>query len=215
MLCDVWLVATKDLQIEWRSRVTFSQVVPFAGLVLVLFGFALDANRPVLLQATSGLFWVTIMFVSTLAVQRSTSIETTDGARRALLLAGIEPAAVFVGKSIAVAVQLLVVRQLEGLATAGRRVVLLVDALDEAEERGNNPVVRLLQKLGKARTGAVKCLTCIMFDITVRSCIFCFAHLVPFANFCSAIHRLAFRCGDDAVGARVELAHPAKRVRGG
>ena len=73
------------------------------------FGFALDANRPVLLQATSGLFWVTIMFVSTLAVQRSTWIETTDGARRALLLAGIEPPAVFVGKSIAVAVQLLVV----------------------------------------------------------------------------------------------------------
>ena len=109
MLRDAWLVATKDLQIEWRSRVTFSQVVPFASLVLVLFGFALDANRPVLLQATSGLFWVTIMFVSTLAVQRSTSIETTDGARRALLLAGIEPPAVFVGKSIAVAVQLLVV----------------------------------------------------------------------------------------------------------
>ena len=52
MLRDAWLVATKDLQIEWRSRVTFGQVVPFAGLVLVLFGFALDANRPVLLQAT-------------------------------------------------------------------------------------------------------------------------------------------------------------------
>ena len=44
MLRDAWLVATKDLQIEWRSRVTFGQVVPFAGLVLVLFGFALDAR---------------------------------------------------------------------------------------------------------------------------------------------------------------------------
>ena len=82
---DVRVVAAKDLRIEWRSRVTFSQVVPFAGLVLVLFGFALDANRPVLEQATSGLFWVTIMFASTLAVQRSTTVETTDGARRALL----------------------------------------------------------------------------------------------------------------------------------
>ena len=53
------------------------------------------------------------------------------------------------------AVQLLVLRQLEGLAAAGRRVVILVDALDEAQDRGNNPVVRLLQKLGKAQTGAV------------------------------------------------------------
>ena len=51
MLRDAWIVAAKDLQIEWRSRVTFSQVVPFATLVLVLFGFALDANRPVLERA--------------------------------------------------------------------------------------------------------------------------------------------------------------------
>ena len=53
------------------------------------------------------------------------------------------------------AVQLLVVRQLEGLAAAGRRVVLLVDALDESQERGTNPVVRMLQKLGKADTKAL------------------------------------------------------------
>jgi len=106
---DARTVAAKDLRIEWRSRVTFSQVMPFAGLVLVLFGFALDANRPVLERATSGLFWVTVMFASTLAVQRSTAIETTDGARRALLLAGIEPVAVFVGKTAAIAAQLAVV----------------------------------------------------------------------------------------------------------
>ena len=53
------------------------------------------------------------------------------------------------------AVQLLVIRQLEGLAAAGRRVVLLVDALDEAQERETNPVVRMLQRLGKARTNAL------------------------------------------------------------
>jgi len=62
-------------------------------------------------------------------------------------------------------VRLLVVRQLEGLAAAGRRVVLLVDALDEAQDRGNNPVVRLLQKLGKAKTQAVN---------TIRSNAVCF-----------------------------------------
>ena len=110
MLRDAWLVAAKDLRIEWRSRVTVSQIVPFAALVLVLFGFALDANRPVLETATSGLFWVTVMFVAIMAVQRSTAVEVTDGARRALLLAGIEPVAVFVGKTVAIAAQLLVVQ---------------------------------------------------------------------------------------------------------
>jgi heme exporter protein B len=112
MLRDAWLIAVKDLRIEWRSRVTLSQIVPFAALVLVLFGFALDANRPVLETATSGLFWVTVMFVAIMAVQRSTAVEVTDGARRALLLAGIEPIAVFVGKTVAIAAQLLVVQVL-------------------------------------------------------------------------------------------------------
>lgn len=107
MFADIWLVTNKDLRIEWRSRVTVSQVVPFALIVLVLFGFALDANRGVLTAATSGLFWLTVLFVTVVAVQRSTAIETSDGARRALLLAGIEPSSVFVGKALAIAVQIL------------------------------------------------------------------------------------------------------------
>ena len=107
MFSDIWLVTNKDLRIEWRSRVTLSQVVPFALTVLVLFGFALDANRGVLTAATSGLFWLTVLFVTVVAVQRSTAIETADGARRALLLSGIEPSAVFAGKALAIAVQIL------------------------------------------------------------------------------------------------------------
>ena len=44
-LGDVRLVAGRDLRIEARSRVVAAQVVPFALLVLVLFGFALDADQ--------------------------------------------------------------------------------------------------------------------------------------------------------------------------
>ena len=42
---DLFLVAMKDLRIEIRSRVIVNQVAPFAILVLVLFGFALDADQ--------------------------------------------------------------------------------------------------------------------------------------------------------------------------
>ena len=35
-------IATKDLRIEWRSKVLVNQVLPFAGIVMVLFAFALD-----------------------------------------------------------------------------------------------------------------------------------------------------------------------------
>eukprot|EP01051_Picozoa_sp_SAG22_P005167 SAG22_NODE_299_length_12768_cov_11.369426_11_plen_476_part_00 len=53
------------------------------------------------------------------------------------------------------AVKLLIIRQLEGLAAAGRRVVLLVDALDEAQDLVTNRVMRLLQDFGKAKTNAL------------------------------------------------------------
>ena len=42
LLAVVRLIAGKDLRIEWRSRVVLHQVVPFSGLVMVLFAFALD-----------------------------------------------------------------------------------------------------------------------------------------------------------------------------
>ena len=35
-------VLLKDLRIEMRSRVITNQVLPFAGLVMVMFAFALD-----------------------------------------------------------------------------------------------------------------------------------------------------------------------------
>ena len=54
-----------------------------------------------------------------------------------------------------VAVEKLIVRQLHGLAASGKRIVILVDALDEAQERGTNRVVKLLKDLGKAKTNAL------------------------------------------------------------
>ena len=52
---DARLVAGKDLRIEARSRVVLNQVAPFALLVLVLFGFALDADQRTLRVELTGL----------------------------------------------------------------------------------------------------------------------------------------------------------------
>jgi heme exporter protein B len=46
------LVAGKDLRLELRSKVGAGQVAPFAVLVLVLFGFALDADTRALRSFT-------------------------------------------------------------------------------------------------------------------------------------------------------------------
>ncbi len=123
MFRDALLVAGKDLRIEARSRVATNQVAPFGVLVLVLFAFALEPDRGVLVRAAAGLFWLAVTFSALLAVQRSFAIESTDGARDGLRLSGLDPAGIFLGKAGAVTVQLLA---LEVVLGAG--VVILYGA---------------------------------------------------------------------------------------
>jgi heme exporter protein B len=100
---DATLMAGKDLRIELRSRVTTQQVAPFAMLLLLLFGVALDPDRGVLTRASSGLFWIAVLFCALQAIQRAFAIESADGGRDALRLSGLDPAGIFLGKAMAVA----------------------------------------------------------------------------------------------------------------
>lgn len=112
-----WLIATKDLRIEFRSHVLVNQVLPFAGVTMVMFAFALDTSE-VLERVAPGLVWLAVLFSLLVLVQRAFAIEADDGALDALRVAGVDPAAIFWGKSIALALQLAVLE-----------VVLLVAAV--------------------------------------------------------------------------------------
>ncbi|MGQ0744123.1 MAG: heme exporter protein CcmB [Acidimicrobiales bacterium] len=112
---DALLVAGKDLRIEARSRVATNQVVPFALMVLILFGFALDAERATLARVAGGLFWVAVLFSTLLALGRSFAVETADDASDGLKLSGLDAAGIFLGKAGAIAVQLLGLEVVLGL----------------------------------------------------------------------------------------------------
>lgn len=101
------LVAAKDLGIERRSRVMLAQVLPFAGVTLVMFAFALDASS-VLERVAPGLVWLAVLFSLLVLVQRAFAVEADDGALDALRVAGVDPVAIFWGKSLALAAQLAV-----------------------------------------------------------------------------------------------------------
>ncbi|HUS62525.1 MAG TPA: heme exporter protein CcmB [Acidimicrobiales bacterium] len=122
MFRDAALVAGKDLRIEARSRVATNQVAPLAVVMLVVFAFALDPDRGVLDRASAGLFWVAVMFAAILAVQRSVAVET-PATRDGLRLSGLDTGGIFLGKVIAIAVQLLGV---EAMLSAG--IVVLYGA---------------------------------------------------------------------------------------
>jgi len=100
-------IARKDLRIEWNSRILVNQVAPFAAIVMVLFAFALD-NDGILQRVAPGLVWLATLFSMLVVIQRSFAVESADGALDALRVAGVDPVAIFLGKSVALAVQLLV-----------------------------------------------------------------------------------------------------------
>ena len=89
-------------------------------MVLVLFGIALDADQRALRIFAPGLFWIAVLLCTLLAISRSMDVELADGAAVGLRLSGISPAAVFLGKALAVVAQLLV---LEFFLSAG--IILL------------------------------------------------------------------------------------------
>lgn len=132
---DALLVAGKDLRIELRSKVALNQVLPFALVIVLLFGLAIGqgqsgtgavptgsegllANQPTLRAAAAGLFWVAVLLSTVLGVQRSFAIESADNARDGLRLSGLDPAGVFFGKAGALALQLLVLEALLAVAAS-------------------------------------------------------------------------------------------------
>ena len=100
------LVAGKDLRIERRSRVLLWQVVPFGVMALLLCGLALGPARAAHSSAAPGLFYLVVLLVALLMVTRSHALEATPGTRASVATLGLDPAGVFLGKSLALAVEL-------------------------------------------------------------------------------------------------------------
>jgi heme exporter protein B len=96
-----WAIALKDLTTERRSKANFNAVVFFAGLVLILFGFALGPDAEALRSAAAGVLWLTVLFSGILAFNRSYQLELDSGALETLLLYPGDRRAIFLGKLIA------------------------------------------------------------------------------------------------------------------
>jgi heme exporter protein B len=105
-------IARKDLLIELRSGVVRTQIIPFSGILVVLFAVAIDPDRQVLGRVAPGLFWVAALLSALLMIDRIYRIEPDDG----LLRIGFEMASIFFGKVIAVFVQVVAVNTVTGVA---------------------------------------------------------------------------------------------------
>jgi heme exporter protein B len=100
-------MAGKDLVLEIRSRFGLAAVLPFAGTLLLAFGLSLGPGRSLLEETAPGLLWLAVLFASVLSFRQSYQTESEDGAMEGLVLSTFDRAAIFLGKAVAVAVQLL------------------------------------------------------------------------------------------------------------
>ena len=106
MIRTALLVAAKDLRIERRSRVLLWQVVPFGVMGLVLSGLALGPTHAGHSSAGPGLFYLVMVLVALLMINRSRAVEGSTGTRTSVATLGLDPAGVFLGKALALAVEL-------------------------------------------------------------------------------------------------------------
>jgi len=105
----VWAIVWKDTLTERRTKAAFNAMAFFAGLVLLIFAFAIGPDVPVtgpagqglLEYIAPGLVWVAILLTGVLALGRSFQVEMENGALEGLRLYPGERRSIGIGKIIA------------------------------------------------------------------------------------------------------------------
>lgn len=95
-----WLVARKDLAIEFRTRTAFFSAVTFAVLAISIFHFAWDESLVTPAERAPGVLWVVLTFSALLGLQRSFSVEEHDRGIDALLVSPISRESIYLGKAV-------------------------------------------------------------------------------------------------------------------
>jgi heme exporter protein B len=88
----------KDLRLELRTRESIPAMVLFSLSTFVLFHFGLDA-RSLEGDLAAGVFWVTLLFASVLAINRLFVAEREQGGFDAFLLAPVDRTSLFLAKA--------------------------------------------------------------------------------------------------------------------
>jgi heme exporter protein B len=92
-------IVRKDLLVELRTGEAVPAMVLFSLSTFVIFHFALDRNS-VSGELAAGVFWVTLLFASVLAIGRLFVPEREQGGFDGFLLAPVDRTAMFVAKAI-------------------------------------------------------------------------------------------------------------------
>ncbi len=171
LLSQTWMVASKDLAIEWRSREIIYTMAFMAALIVLIFAFAFisgaesgleDATRESLKNnqvtilvtfgpgVTAGVLWVAILFSGTVALGRTFDRERDGEAIRSLLMSPLPRSAIYLGKLLAVVVLMVLVESLTVALCA-----LFFDAAPLLRHPGRLAAMLALGAVGFAAVGVI------------------------------------------------------------
>jgi heme exporter protein B len=97
---DAWWIAAKDIRIEARARDIVPTMTLFGVLVAVLSSMAMYVDPRLGRTVAPGVLWISVAFAGTLGITRTWSREREAGAIRSLLMTGVSPGAIFLGKAL-------------------------------------------------------------------------------------------------------------------
>jgi heme exporter protein B len=100
-LRHAWLLARKDLLVEFRSRTAILSAAVFTVLVLMVFNFGRDPTAARAVDLAPSILWVTFTFAAMLALNRAFQLELENQALDGLLLAPVSRASLYLGKLLA------------------------------------------------------------------------------------------------------------------
>ncbi len=101
LLRHAWIVAAKDLAVEFRARTGILSAVVFVVLVLMVFNFGRDPTAVSNLVLAPSILWVTFTFAAILALNRAFQLELENQALDGLLLSPISRSSIYLGKLLA------------------------------------------------------------------------------------------------------------------
>lgn len=122
---QVAAVVERDLLRERRRGDVLWITIPFGAIALLLVPLAVGTDAVLLRQIGPGMFWVIVMLFGVLVAVGKASSETLPQ-QDAASLAGLDPAAGFVGRTVSSAVLLLAFEVIVGVVAIGLYNISLV-----------------------------------------------------------------------------------------
>jgi heme exporter protein B len=98
---QVLVVTFKDLRAEFRTKEAINASLAFALVILLIFSFAFDPEAETTRAISGGLLWIVFAFAGTLILNRSFAREVPNDCLDALIAAPVPGWVLFLGKTIA------------------------------------------------------------------------------------------------------------------